>query len=198
MKRGTAAFVERLSLFGIEDFGPNWTSVRNLRVPEGVPEMVEIPEDAVSPAPRKRAEMPDMDSMKAEFSAHQLSFLSTSMSDYTKPEEDTGITRPVIDLGIDCSDLSDYILLKRKVATHFREKSKAYRWETPVEVCANARCLNAAIPGFMYCVHHLPDDPNFTKQPFLRRCQYRSGGFACPAPCSTSVGFCRAHMKRKR
>lgn len=190
------SFVDRLELFGIEDCAPNWASVRCRRVPDGVPEMVEIPEDVVLSDRQKRAARPNMEVMKREFSAQQLSLLSASIGDSTRTDEDI-VTKPVIELGIDCKDLSDYILMKRKVATHFRERSNVYKWEVPIEVCANARCLNAAIPGFAYCMHHLPDDPNFLKQPFLRRCQYKSGGFTCPAPCSASVGFCRAHMKKR-
>ena len=190
-------FAVRLQRFGIGEYSKHWKTVHEDRRYRK-PEMVEVPRTVSFPAEAKKRPRFTRDEMSAsrrEFVKTQLRFIRDNISD-VKNETDLTVTSPLIEFGVDCSSLEDYILLKRKIATYYLDKSRANGWEEPIRVCLNPRCLNAAVPTFDYCVQHLVDDKRFGEQLFLKQCAYTSGGISCKVPCPPEIGYCKVHRER--
>lgn len=193
------AFSLRLQRFGIGEFSEHWGQVhedRRYRKPQmvDVPPAISFPEGGRK---RPRISQDDLQEARRAFIKTQLRFIRDNISD-VKSDADLTVTCPLIEFGVDCASLEEYILLKRKVATYYADKSRANGWEEPIRVCLNPRCLNAAVPTFDYCVQHLVDDKRFGEQMFLKQCTYSSGGINCKVPCPPDIGYCKVHRERVR
>lgn len=193
-------FGQRLKRFGVDGFSEYWETAEEKANPVKKPQMVDVPNTITFQHEQKTRPVltqEDILASKRDFVKTQLQFIRDNISD-VKNETELTVTSPLIEIGVDCASLDDYILLKRKVATHYADRSRANGWSEPIRVCLNPRCLNAAVPTFDYCVQHLVDDKRFDEQVFLRQCAYTSGGISCKMPCPPDIGYCKVHRDRGR
>ena len=63
-----------------------------------------------------------------------------------------------------------------------------------VQMCKKSMCLEAAVPGFEYCIRHIGFDPKINDQKIIKRCKAKINGHRCCCPVFTDDQFCSGHQ----
>lgn len=158
--------------------------------------LIEIPETEQFPLPElEQKPRPDLEDLRRSFVEFQLEHIRDKVNVSDDSLSLPIIDHPVIEMDGDFDSLDDFILFKKAIAIDYKKKSITFGFKEPIGICASPICVNPSIPGFHYCTYHLPEDKNFHKQIFLKRCTHVDENGQCKTPCSSGLDTCTLHAK---
>ncbi|OHT03723.1 hypothetical protein TRFO_06553 [Tritrichomonas foetus] len=83
---------------------------------------------------------------------------------------------------------------KRDFEKAYNQISRETEINEKINVCSAKYCLEAAVPGFKYCVRHIGFDEEIDNQALIKRCNAHIDGQQCCCPVFTHDNFCVAHQ----
>lgn len=195
-------FLKKLRRFGIYGFSQKIPKDIGAHL-NGLPPkelLIDIPpiESFPLPEPETRKQV-DPSELKKCFVQAQLDKLRNNIQmNSNETVEKPKVRGLIIEIGQEFESREEFIKFRRCVATQYMHESQENEWKIPIQICADHICLNPAIPGFNFCNYHLPRDPHFDDQPFLKICSHVSAdGKPCTTPCSSSMKKCQMHRSNR-
>jgi hypothetical protein len=197
---GDQGLARALARFHIGDQSAETQKIRSRVRDRTDSRFVDIPSTDAEPSPPR--ERDPTTSTAARITREQFIQFQLSVIDQGLDHGDASIkvmpTGPVVQPGVDCVALDDYLQLKRRLATRYRDTSMRNGWKDVIGICSDPICINPVVPGFEYCANHMTLSSDFENQILLTRCIHTVGKNRCMRPCAVGERLCRAHIKGPR